>query len=85
MAFHFFARPHPLLPPAAEYELPDFELRDESQVFCRLKICASSACPKCGRDLHTKVFCERPLKPACRFIPRRSDWVSSGKVAAATT
>ena len=32
MSWSFFARPHPMLPPAAEYELPDFELRDESQV-----------------------------------------------------
>ena len=28
----FFALPHPLLPPSAQYELPDFELQDESQV-----------------------------------------------------
>lgn len=28
----FFSLPHPLLTPSAEYELPDFELHDESQV-----------------------------------------------------
>lgn len=40
MSWSFSARPHPMLPPAAEYELPDFELRDESQVgSCFALIC----------------------------------------------
>jgi hypothetical protein len=34
MSFSLFSRPHPLVQAAAEFELPDFELIDETQVRC---------------------------------------------------